>query len=194
MQPHPDAPILCEDILDLHADDRADAGEGINHETNQRLVAQIDVRFAIDAIEQRPHFRCIEHGRLALAHDMLRPAHGSSRIYLHHLTRHQPVEEMADGSQAQLDRRHRHSALQLLDPGRHMQRLHLSERAEPAILALGHALDTVEAAFRNCADTVRAALELPLQDVIVCGVTIGYADPDAVENTLQTTRAAARES
>jgi hypothetical protein len=54
MQAHPDAPVLREDILDLHADDRADAGEGIEHEANQRLVAQIDVRRAIDAIGKRP--------------------------------------------------------------------------------------------------------------------------------------------
>jgi hypothetical protein len=42
-------------------------------------------------------------------------------------------------------------------------------------------------------DTVRAALELPLQDVVVCGMAIGHADPDAVENTLRTTRVPARE-
>jgi hypothetical protein len=43
------------------------------------------------------------------------------------------------------------------------------------------------------ANTIRAALDLPFQDVIVCGMAIGHADPNAVENTLRTTRVPARE-
>jgi nitroreductase len=62
------------------------------------------------------------------------------------------------------------------------------------VAARGLGLDTCpQAAFANFPDTVRAALELPFQDVIVCGMAIGHADPDAVENTLQTTRVPARE-
>jgi nitroreductase len=62
------------------------------------------------------------------------------------------------------------------------------------VAARGLGLDTCpQAAFANFPDTVRAALGLPFQDVIVCGMAIGHADPDAVENTLQTTRAPARE-
>jgi nitroreductase len=62
------------------------------------------------------------------------------------------------------------------------------------VAARGLGLDTCpQAAFADFPNTVRAALELPFQDVIVCGMAIGYADPEAVENTLQTTREPARE-
>jgi nitroreductase len=62
------------------------------------------------------------------------------------------------------------------------------------VAARGIGLDTCpQAAFAGMPDTVRAALELPLQDVVVCGMAIGHADPDAVENTLRTTRVPARE-
>jgi len=62
------------------------------------------------------------------------------------------------------------------------------------VAARGIGLDTCpQAAFANFPDTVRAALALSFQDVIVCGMAIGYADPDAVENTLHTNRAPARE-
>ncbi len=55
-------------------------------------------------------------------------------------------------------------------------------------------LDTCpQAAFAGLPNAVRAALNLPFQHVIVCGMAIGHADPNAVENTLQTTRAAARD-
>ena len=62
------------------------------------------------------------------------------------------------------------------------------------VAARGLGLDTCpQAAFANFPNTVRAALVLPFQDVIVCGMAIGYADPEAVENTLQTTCEPARE-
>lgn len=62
------------------------------------------------------------------------------------------------------------------------------------VAARGLGLDTCpQAAFANFPNTVRAALELPIQDVVVCGMAIGHADPDAVENTLHTTRVPARE-
>jgi nitroreductase len=61
------------------------------------------------------------------------------------------------------------------------------------VAARGIGLDTCpQAAFANFPDTVRAALALSLQDVIVCGMAIGYADRGAVENTLQTNRVPAR--
>jgi nitroreductase len=62
------------------------------------------------------------------------------------------------------------------------------------VAARGIGLDTCpQAAFAGVPNTVRAALELPFQDVVVCGMAIGHADPDAVENTLRTTRVPARE-
>lgn len=62
------------------------------------------------------------------------------------------------------------------------------------VAARGIGLDTCpQAAFAGVPNTVRAALALPFQDVVVCGMAIGHADPDAVENTLRTTRVPARE-
>jgi nitroreductase len=62
------------------------------------------------------------------------------------------------------------------------------------VAARGLGLDTCpQAAFANFPNTVRAALELPFEDVVVCGMAIGHADPTAIENTLQTTRVPARE-
>lgn len=62
------------------------------------------------------------------------------------------------------------------------------------VAARGLGLDTCpQAAFANCPNTVRAALGLPFQDVVVCGMAIGYADPAAPENTLRTPRVPARE-
>ena len=61
------------------------------------------------------------------------------------------------------------------------------------VAARGMGLDTCpQAAFANLPNTVRAALGLPYQDVVVCGMAIGHADPDAVENALRTTRVPAR--
>ena len=39
-QPHPQAAVLRVDVLDLHAERRADAGEGIDHQPDQGAVAQ----------------------------------------------------------------------------------------------------------------------------------------------------------
>ena len=62
------------------------------------------------------------------------------------------------------------------------------------VAARGIGLHTCpQAAFAGMPNTVRAALDLPHQDVIVCGMAIGHADPNAVENALHTTRAPARE-
>jgi len=62
------------------------------------------------------------------------------------------------------------------------------------VAARGIGLDTCpQAAFASLSNTVRAALGLPFQDAVVCGMAIGHADPDAVENTLRTTRVPARE-
>jgi nitroreductase len=62
------------------------------------------------------------------------------------------------------------------------------------VAARGIGLHTCpQAAFAGMPNTVRAALDLPHQDVIVCGMAIGHADPNAVENTLRTTRVPARE-
>ncbi len=63
-----------------------------------------------------------------------------------------------------------------------------------AIAARGRGLDTCHMAiFAEFPATVRGLLDLPDDDIIVCGVAIGYADPDAPANALVTTRVPASE-
>ena len=50
-----------------------------------------------------------------------------------------------------------------------------------------------QAAFCGYHKSLRRALPLKDEEVVVCGMTIGYADFDAVENTLETERADASE-
>lgn len=62
------------------------------------------------------------------------------------------------------------------------------------VAARGHGLDTCpQAAFARHHKTIRAVLGLDPSEVVVCGFSLGYADPDAVENTLVTERAPAAE-
>jgi len=62
------------------------------------------------------------------------------------------------------------------------------------VAARGHGLDTCpQAAFSGHQRTIRDQLGIPGQEIVVCGMSLGYADPDAVENTLVTERVAARD-
>jgi nitroreductase len=57
------------------------------------------------------------------------------------------------------------------------------------IAARGHGLDTCpQAAFAYHHKVIRAHLPIPDNEVVVCGMSLGYADQDAVENTLVTDR------
>ncbi len=62
------------------------------------------------------------------------------------------------------------------------------------IAARGRGLDTCpQAAFADFHAVIRRELGIPESEIIICGMGLGYADPDAVENRLVTERAAARE-
>ena len=66
--------------------------------------------------------------------------------------------------------------------------------ANIATAARGRGLDTIpQAAFANIEPVVRRALKLADEEVVVCGMAIGRADPDAVVNQLHTPRVPARE-
>ena len=60
---------------------------------------------------------------LASPHDMARPAHARGRVGWHDLADHQPIEQAAQGGQAQLRRRRGSRSAQLLDEGRDMHTL-----------------------------------------------------------------------
>ena len=59
--------------------------------------------------------------------------------------------------------------------------------------ARGRGLDTcAQAAWSHYHRAIRPVLGLAEEETVVCGMALGYADPDAVENTLVTTRVPAR--
>src|SRR6516225_4619830 len=60
--------------------------------TNKGAVAQAGMRRDIDAVEQRPRFRRIEHRRLPGGHDVTGPSHCVRRVDRHDLAVDQPVE------------------------------------------------------------------------------------------------------
>lgn len=69
----------------------------------------------------------------------------------------------------------------LLDHGMFMENLMLAARSR--------GLDTCpQAAFTDFQDTIRRTLGLPENEVVLCGMSLGYADPDAPENRLHTDR------
>ena len=62
------------------------------------------------------------------------------------------------------------------------------------IAARGRGLDTCpQAAFADFHAVIRGELGIPQNEIIVCGLALGYADSDAPENRLVTERAAASE-
>ena len=62
------------------------------------------------------------------------------------------------------------------------------------IAARGHGLDTCpQAAFADFHSIIRPMLGIRENEIIICGMALGYADPDAPVNKLETERAAVAE-
>jgi nitroreductase len=58
------------------------------------------------------------------------------------------------------------------------------------VAARGRGLDTCpQAAFMQWHRIIEQQLQLPASEMVVCGMSLGHADPDAVENRLHTERA-----
>jgi len=73
-----------------------------------------------------------------------------------------------------------------LDYGMFLQNIMISAR--------GHGLDTcTQAAFAPFQHVIRQQLDIPGSEVVICGLSLGYADMNLVENSLQTERAAVAE-
>jgi nitroreductase len=59
-----------------------------------------------------------------------------------------------------------------------------------AIAARGRGFDTCpQAAFADFHAIIRSELGIPQNEIVICGMALGHADPDAVENRLVTERA-----
>ncbi|MFZ9646145.1 MAG: nitroreductase family protein, partial [Fluviibacter sp.] len=57
------------------------------------------------------------------------------------------------------------------------------------IAARAHGLDTcAQAAFNQFHKIITRHLNLPPEQKVICSMALGYADPDKIENTLQTER------
>jgi nitroreductase len=62
------------------------------------------------------------------------------------------------------------------------------------IAARGRGLDTCpQAAFADFHTIIRPMLDIPANEIVICGMALGYADPDAPVNRLGTERAAVAE-
>jgi len=73
-----------------------------------------------------------------------------------------------------------------LDYGMFLQNIMTAARAR--------GLDTcAQAAWSHYHRAIRPVLDLAPEEVVVCGMALGYADPDAPENGLRTERATARD-
>lgn len=58
------------------------------------------------------------------------------------------------------------------------------------VAARGHGLDTcAQAAFADFHTLIRPILGIPDTEIVICGMALGHADPDAVVNRLATERA-----
>jgi nitroreductase len=73
-----------------------------------------------------------------------------------------------------------------LDYGMFLQNIMVAARV--------HGLETcVQAAFAPVHRTIRSCVPIPEGEIVVCGMSIGYADPAAPENALETDREPARD-
>jgi nitroreductase len=62
------------------------------------------------------------------------------------------------------------------------------------IAARGRGLDTCpQAAFADFHAIIRPMLDIPANEIVICGMAVGHADPDAPVNRLETERAAVAE-
>jgi nitroreductase len=73
-----------------------------------------------------------------------------------------------------------------LDYGMFLQNIIIAARAR--------GIDScAQAAWSQYHLVIREVLGLPAEDIVVCGMALGYADPDAAVNRMQTERVAARD-
>jgi len=139
---------LHEVVADFHLQDGADARERVDHDTDERAVAQAGevgrlMYLAVraggfddgDAVEQSTSFVDGEHRRLTFLHYILRAAHGMGRVDFENVARYQPVEQHPHGGQVLFHRGWRDFALQVLDERGDMKGLDADQFGQPVGLA-----------------------------------------------------------
>ena len=127
-QPHPEPAVLSIDTLDHHAERRADPGERIDHQPEQRAVAQAGMRRDIDVIEQRalPPDRAQAFARTSQRAGARVPSRPDD---WHELAGDKPIKQVTDRGQALLDARRCERARAGFDPGGDVHRLQRADRS-----------------------------------------------------------------
>jgi len=127
VEPHPKAAPLRVVVLDVHRDRGTDAGESVDHEPDERAIAEPDDGRDVDAVDEFARLLCREHRRLPLLCDVPRPADWTRRVERDHLAHNQVVEEHPDRSEVLLHGWLREAPLQLLNIESDVDRLNLFE-------------------------------------------------------------------
>jgi hypothetical protein len=120
-------PVLHKDILDIHAENRADPPERVNHGADQGTIAQPDMCRGVDAGQEFAHLVGGERGGLADTHGMARSGDGKGRIGTNDVAVFEPLQEYADGRKLSFDAWRAELMGHLLDVGGYMQRGDLVE-------------------------------------------------------------------
>ena len=151
VQPDPAAATLQEVVSDPHSQNGADAGEAVDHGADERPIAQtyqqgflglspvtvLPGLERLDAVEQGAGFLGGQYRRLALLEGVFGAAHGVGRVQLQDLASDQPVKQNAQRRQVLLDGGRGQLALQVLNESGDVDRLHLGELVDAALLTLG---------------------------------------------------------
>ena len=110
VQADPAAASLHEIVTHFHLEHGIDAGEGVDHDADERAIAQPDerrfVRFRAavagrvsgdrNAVEQLARLVGRQYRRLALLDDVLGAAHGVGPVHVQDVARHKPVEQHSE--------------------------------------------------------------------------------------------------
>jgi hypothetical protein len=99
VEPHPSAPSLNKEVLHLHGNRRTHAGEGVDHQSDQRPIAQAGQGSGVDRVEQRPRLVHIQNWRLAAPLRVLRSAYRVGRVRGYDLADNHPIEEHSQRGQ-----------------------------------------------------------------------------------------------
>ena len=141
VEPHPAAALLHVEVFDR----RADASEGVAHQSDQGAVAEPEQGSGVDRGQELVHLLRREDGGLALADAVLRSPYRMGGVALHDVTRHQPAEEHPDRGQALFDGRLRVGATELLDIRRDVHRRHPGQIPQAFLVTPGgESLDSFE--------------------------------------------------
>jgi hypothetical protein len=109
VEPHPETPLLVEDVSDVQAAGRGDAGEREHHDPDQGTVPQPYHAVRRNRAQQLAGLLSRQHWGFALAELLARGLHGEGGVVLEHAAGDQVVEQHAHGGHVLLQCRRRQS-------------------------------------------------------------------------------------